>query len=205
VSRERPNQVNSPVPVGGAGDGERFRSTFELRYPSIHSYVLRRLGGSSNDVLDVTSQVFAVAWRRRAQIPDPPNDLLWLYGVARKILSRHWRSARRRERLEARLLLEAEVSDQATAAHGPEILRVRAAVRQLRTKDQEILRLVFWEQLSHAEAGEVLGCSSNAVAIRLHKVRRRLQSQLDWETARRPRGPQETGGRGEKGASSGSL
>jgi RNA polymerase sigma-70 factor, ECF subfamily len=36
----------------------------------------------------------------------------------------------------------------------------------------------MWEGLTHAETAHVLGCSTNAVAIRLHKARKRLQEEL---------------------------
>ncbi|WP_428122721.1 RNA polymerase sigma factor [Candidatus Poriferisodalis sp.] len=35
--------------------------------------------------------------------------------------------------------------------------------------------LVAWEELSHAEIGQVLGISPNASAIRVHRARKRLQ------------------------------
>jgi RNA polymerase sigma factor (sigma-70 family) len=165
---------------------------FELRYPSIHSYVLRRLGPASNDVVDVTSQIFAVAWRRRARIPAPPGDLPWLYGVARKIVSRHWRSSQRRQNLDDRLTNEARVPPVGALVADPEVLRVREAIGHLPPKDQEVLRLVFWEELSHAEVGEVLGCSANAVAIRLHKARQKLRVRLDRQSIPEIRGPSGT-------------
>ena len=44
--------------------------------------------------------------------------------------------------------------------------------------DQELLRLVAWEELSHAEIAEVMGISVNAVAIRLHRARARFEQAL---------------------------
>ena len=35
--------------------------------------------------------------------------------------------------------------------------------------------LVAWEQLSYAEAAQVLGCSPNAVGIRVHRARTRVR------------------------------
>lgn len=204
MSGERPHDVSLPVPDRGAGDEERFRSVFESRYSSIHSYVLRRLGPSSNDIADVTAQIFAVAWRRRAQIPQPPGDLPWLYGVGRKIVSRHRRSVQRRRNLEERLVNEAHVSQDPTVSPSPETLRVRTAIGRLRARDQELLRLVLWEGLSHAQAGDVVGCSANAVAIRLHKVRRRLYAELAKESAQRGRSTDDTDGGGEEAPKHGS-
>ena len=39
--------------------------------------------------------------------------------------------------------------------------------------------MVTWDELSNEEAAEVLGCSKNALAIRLHRARRRLARQME--------------------------
>jgi RNA polymerase sigma-70 factor (ECF subfamily) len=55
---------------------------------------------------------------------------------------------------------------------------VRAALLELRPFDREVVLLVYWDGLSHAEAASVLGCSVNAVALRIKKAKVRLQIQL---------------------------
>jgi RNA polymerase sigma-70 factor (ECF subfamily) len=162
----------------GPTDEDRFRSLFERRYQAIHRYAVRRMAASPADVLDVTAQVFAVAWRRLDRVPEAPHDLPWLYGVARKLVSRQQRTLQRRQRLADRLTAEALVSATEPAPPDPDGERVRVAIGRLRSKDQEVLRLVLWEGLSHADAGEVLHCSANAIALRLYKARQRLRSEL---------------------------
>jgi RNA polymerase sigma-70 factor (ECF subfamily) len=61
------------------------------------------------------------------------------------------------------------------------------ALRQLKDGEREALMLVYWEQLSYAEAGQVLGCSANAVAIRMHRAKTRLREVL--AAPREPRSP----------------
>jgi hypothetical protein len=80
----------------------RFRSLYEEHYRSIQAYAVRRVG-SPDDVADVVAEVFTIAWRRLARIPEPPADRLWLYGVARRVVAGKLRSARRRRQLTARL------------------------------------------------------------------------------------------------------
>ncbi|MGL4174104.1 MAG: RNA polymerase sigma factor [Actinomycetota bacterium] len=55
---------------------------------------------------------------------------------------------------------------------------VRQVLATLRPDDQEILRLLTWEELSHAEAAVVLDCSVNAVAIRASRARQRFARAL---------------------------
>jgi RNA polymerase sigma-70 factor (ECF subfamily) len=56
--------------------------------------------------------------------------------------------------------------------------RVVAALDRLSAREREALQLVLWEELSHAEAAQVLGCSANAVAIRVHRAKTRLRREL---------------------------
>ena len=53
------------------------------------------------------------------------------------------------------------------------------ALHALREEDREILMLVAWEELSHAEIGEAMGITPNAVAIRVHRARKRLSDRID--------------------------
>ena len=56
--------------------------------------------------------------------------------------------------------------------------RVVAALDRLSGREREALQLVLWDELSHADAAQVLGCSANAVAIRVHRAKARLRREL---------------------------
>jgi hypothetical protein len=56
--------------------------------------------------------------------------------------------------------------------------RVLAALGRLSDREREALQLVLWEELSHADAAQVLGCSANAAAIRVHRAKARLRGEL---------------------------
>jgi RNA polymerase sigma factor (sigma-70 family) len=122
------------------------------------------------------------AWRRLDQLPAPPEDRLWVFGVARRVIFRHLRGSTRRSRLAERLGSEAFVaSNKVDVAEGAvsDRLRVQAAIARLGRSDRDVLSLVFWEQLTHAEAAKLLGCSSNAVALRILKAKDRLRALLE--------------------------
>jgi DNA-directed RNA polymerase specialized sigma24 family protein len=48
----------------------------------------------------------------------------------------------------------------------------------LTEEDQEILRLVGWEELTVAEAAAVVGSSRATAAVRLHRARRKLRAAM---------------------------
>jgi RNA polymerase sigma-70 factor (ECF subfamily) len=150
---------------------------YARHHRAMYAYTYRRLAATGAEVNDVVAEVFAVAWRRLESIPAPPEDRLWLYGVARRCVARAQRSAFRRGRLEARLLEQAHASADRQPPSAVAVV-VHEAIEKLRPGEREAVQLVMWEGLSHAEAGQVLRCSANAVALRLHKARQRLRAEL---------------------------
>jgi RNA polymerase sigma factor (sigma-70 family) len=171
---------------------QRFSSLYREHYRSVWAYALRRVE-SDADVADVVADVFTIAWRRLSEMPDAPADLLWLYGVARRVVAGRRRSARRRRDLVARLQATALPASASTADLVTD--RVVEAVARLRPAEREVIGLIHWEQLSHDEAARVLGCSANAVAIRAHRARRRLRQALGELSEAGPAQPDARDGR----------
>jgi RNA polymerase sigma-70 factor (ECF subfamily) len=130
-------------------------------------------------VADVVAEVFMIAWRRLADVPPPPHDRFWLYGTARRVIAKRYRSASRWHNLLGRLAAEQHPKAQAApSADDPARERLLAAIRELKPAYREALLLVHWEQLTYAEAAEALGCSVNAVGIRVHRAKERLRTLL---------------------------
>ena len=155
---------------------DQFEALYAEHHAAIYVYVYRRLPAALSEVPDVVAEVFAVTWRRLDEMPAGAETRLWLFGLARHLLLNHRRGQRRRRRLFDRLSREASTVPQATAmADGGDAWLV-AAIERLPDAYREALRLVSWEGCSHAEAAAVLGCSVNAVALRLHKAKARLQA-----------------------------
>lgn len=152
---------------------ERFGVVFDACYRPLHAYARRRAGDAVAD--DIVAEALAVAWRRLDEIP-AGQELPWLYGVARRVIANQNRGEARRERLLVRLAGERSVRAEPAASDDPS--RLRAALARLRPEDQEVLRLAAWEQLGAAEIALVLGCNTNAAALRLSRARRRLRDQL---------------------------
>jgi RNA polymerase sigma-70 factor (ECF subfamily) len=53
------------------------------------------------------------------------------------------------------------------------------ALGRLRPSDQEVLRLVVWEELSHADVATSLGSSVAAVRQRFHRAKRALLKEFE--------------------------
>ena len=169
----------------------RFHRLYQAYFRPVQAYALNRLG-PVDEVADVVAEVFMTAWRRLADVPPPPDDRFWLYGTARRVISRRHRSASRRNNLIHRLATDRRQAEQhykghfAGAAPDPARERLLAAIARLKPADREALMLVHWEQLTYAEAAETLGCSVNAVGIRVHKAKARLRELLAAKTQTGP-------------------
>lgn len=168
----RPSVVTNAISTSPAA---RFDALFSDFQRSILAYTLRR-SASRADAEEAAAETFTIAWRKLASVP-AETPLPWLYAVARRVLANQRRAHGRRERLAALLTAREDV---ATPLHlgddvdGPAF----AALRTLSPADQEVLRLVAWEELGNQEIATVLGISPNAVAIRLHRARARYAAAL---------------------------
>lgn len=162
--------------VTGERDAAEFEALFHAHWSAVHAYARRRVT-SADDAHDVAAETFAVAWRRRADIPDG-HALPWLYRTAANVLSNRHRGDRRRGRLTAKLAGQPSsmTADPGDVAADDEV--IVAAFESLAEADREVLRLVAWEGLGNAEIAEVLGVSTNAVALRVSRARQRLEQAV---------------------------
>jgi RNA polymerase sigma-70 factor (ECF subfamily) len=152
----------------------RFEAVVADIYDPLQRYLRRRAPG--DEASDVLSDVLLTVWRRLDEMPEEAA-LPWSYGVARRTLANHRRSASRHLRLVSRLEAERPVfaDDPADRLEDPELAN---ALASLPAADQEVLRLWAWEQLEPREIAEVLGSTVNAVSLRLSRARKKLSDLL---------------------------
>ena len=153
----------------------RFDALFTEHQRAVLAYTMRRTPTLA-DAEDAASETFVIAWRKFDSVPaDAPVP--WLYAVARRVLANQRRGNGRRERLASLLKVEDDVPTPLRVGEdldGP----VFEALSSLSPADQEVLRLVAWEELGNQEMAQVLGISANAVAIRLHRARTRFAAAI---------------------------
>jgi RNA polymerase sigma factor (sigma-70 family) len=151
-----------------------FTGLYADHYPDVVRYGIRRLADADTSA-ELAQEVFEVAWRRRRDVPD--NGLPWLYGVARRLLANRWRAGRTRPPTQA-LTDAVHATDAFEPSSVAIVADLHAALATLSETDQEILRLIGWEQLTVAEAAVVLGSTRTATKVRLHRARRRFAAAL---------------------------
>lgn len=155
---------------------ERFSHLYRTHYTKVVAYARRRVGSTDN-ADEVVATTFEIAWRRLDVLLGADEPLAWLYGVARRCILSHYRDMDRRhlvQDVDLACAVDSASTEQSLETRD-KLERVIAAVRTLSETDQEILRLVGWEESSRDEIAEMLGISRMLVRTRISRARHRLR------------------------------
>lgn len=159
---------------------QRFRTLAELVAEPVRRYLARRTDAATAD--DVLNETLLVCWRKLDDVPaEPEEGIPWAIVVARNLLANAERAERRRGRLVGKIIAldpPAAVIEFAKADDDANAIAVRDALTRLRRDDAELLRLWAWDGLESPQLATVLGISANAAAIRLHRAKARLKTEL---------------------------
>jgi RNA polymerase sigma-70 factor (ECF subfamily) len=158
-----------------ASPNETLSSDFELffreNYSNLWRYVARRVPLGRAD--DVVSASFIVAWKKYSTVENP--SLPWLIRIA----SFEVANARRKQSREHRRAFSAVLEEFATPSGDHfDGAGVRSAMATLGESDQEVLRLVLWEELPREDIALVLGLSVNAVNVRYHRALQKFERSI---------------------------
>lgn len=163
---------------------EGFGELYDRYYDRLYAYAYRRTA-SRQETEDITSAIFEEVLRGigRFQWRDIPLSA-WLYRIANNVISDHYRQRYRAEAVEL-----ARVVETASDGQGPEEWiaqqegreAMKRALAALSQRDQDVINLVFFEDLPREEVARVLGCSVANVYVRLHRALQRLRRQMDEE------------------------
>jgi RNA polymerase sigma-70 factor (ECF subfamily) len=154
---------------------ERFERIFNGCHHAVCAYATRRVAAEA--VQDVVSETFMIAWRRYDELDGEP--LPWLFGIARRVVANQLRGSVRRHALRARLYAEPRPSQH--VPDGGRDLKLLSALAELPERDREALMLIAWEELDHRDGASVMGCSTAAFTVRVHRARRKLALALARE------------------------
>jgi RNA polymerase sigma-70 factor (ECF subfamily) len=147
----------------------RFRGLYAEAYAPVRRFASHR-GLQGADADDVVAEVFTIAWRRFDDIP-ADAAVPWLFGVARNVIRNHRRAVGRRAAL---ALVVPPVTPVPAPDEPADTSVMRAALDTLSEDDQEILRLVAWDDVPVADLPLALGCTAGAARVRLHRARQRF-------------------------------
>jgi RNA polymerase sigma-70 factor, ECF subfamily len=165
-------------------DGGAFAELYDFYLPRVYGFVYRRVQDRCV-AEDLTSMTFQRALEN-VRRSDFRNESFggWLYRVASNVVVDHVRRDRRHVPIGDLDLFE-EPRDPALDALAAALDRdqLRRALQGLSNSHQEVLVLRFYDDLDLTEICAVLGCSREALAVRLHRALRALRLAIAKESA----------------------
>jgi RNA polymerase sigma-70 factor, ECF subfamily len=167
--------------IAARADRAAFARLFAYYSPRVKAYLLR-LGLDGANAEEVTQEVMVAVWRKAASFdPAQASPSTWIYRIARNRRIDLFRRDRRAD-IDAEdpaLRPQAEqVPDAALEARQREA-RVRQAMAELPEAQRELVRVAFYEDLSHSEIAERTGVPLGTVKSRLRLAFAKLKGRLE--------------------------
>jgi RNA polymerase sigma factor (sigma-70 family) len=162
------------------GDAQAFDRLVEIYQDQI-ARLAHRLLGWRDDPDDLVQEVFLAALKQVRSFRGECSLGTWLTAITIRTC-RSWRRSWRRQL--KRLVNAAELYPRTVDSSDAPLLReevsamVREAVCRLAQLDREVVVLYYLEQRTVAEITEILGSSTGAIDVRLHRARGRLRESL---------------------------
>lgn len=162
-------------------DRAAYSELFAYYAPRVKSYLMR-LGADSALAEEITQDVMVTVWRKAALFDRSQASVsTWIFRVARNRRIDVFRRAKRPELdPEETMLLPSGVEAPDARIESMETeARVRAAMKDLPEEQVNLLRLAFYEGLSHSEiAGKLdlpLGTVKSRIRLAFAKMKARLE------------------------------
>ncbi len=153
---------------------------FTELYNQLHRHLFRYAKAQLHAIeaaQDVVSETFRIAWEKRDALKVEVNSArAYVMGIGKKVVLRHIQDRQRHPEdayEDARLhrLVTAGVDVAETVV---DVGRGKSIHEQLSPSDQLLVSLMTSPHLEAPDIAEILGFTSNAYAVRVHRVRRRI-------------------------------
>ena len=174
------------VAACATGDSAALGALIDRFQEPVYRFVARLLGSDGSDRDDLVQQTFVEIARSSARFRRRSTVRVWIFGIAANLTRNQIRSIVRQRKLETQL---AAVPPLASSRPDVELERhqlvgkLRIALAELPHPLREALVLCEIEEMTAAEAADVLGTREGTVWRRVHEARRALQAALAQEDA----------------------
>src|SRR5215467_10832516 len=162
------------------------RTELETHHSESYGWALSCCARSSIEAESVLQTVYLKALTGKARYEGKSSFKTWLFAVIRRTAADE-----RRRQILRRLLLDRRQASSAPAAiespdeavHRAELQRlVREALARLPRRQREVLQLVFYHDLSLAEAAQVMNVSLGSARTHYERGKKQLRRQMEgWQ------------------------
>lgn len=160
----------------GAGETPAGAQLFDRHFGALSRFFRNKAGDAADDLIQ---QTLLACLEARARFEGKASFRTFLFAIARNVLYSHYRG-RSAEPPDFSVSCIAELAPSAAsmiAAAG----RQRSLLEALRTiplQFQIVLELAYWERLTAAEIGEVVGAPEGTVRTRLRRAKELVAKEL---------------------------
>ena len=159
------------VAAAAAGDRAALEALLRRHYDRIHGLAWR-LTGSRADAEDIAQEVCCALVEKIGSFRGEAKFTTWLTGITFNAARDFRRRRRSLAGLTEKLAVLAGLADAPDGRDAYDAVWLKSAVARLKAALRDTVVLIAGEQLTHAEAAEVLGIAEATVAWRMHEVRR---------------------------------
>ncbi len=159
----------------GAGDAQAFRVLLERHYDRIYRLAYRFFGNQA-DAEDIAQDVCLALPKKLKSFAGRARFSTWIYQVVLNVCRDQLRSQTSRRALNQAYGEVSEITRAADRDTKAQIDWLYAALDRLSPQLRETAILVLAEELTHAQAGAVLGIKEATVSWRMHELRKELKA-----------------------------
>ncbi|KFL29860.1 RNA polymerase sigma70 [Devosia riboflavina] len=159
------------------GDAEAFAELIEDQYDRIYRTAWRWCG-NGHDAEDIAQDVCVRLGAALQSFDGRSAFSRWVYRITLNMV-RDWQRAGRRRGAHVDAYAEiAPTEEAATQEDAATSSQLWAAVRNLPEKQRDAVLLVYAEEMSHAQAAEIMGIKEATVSFHVHEARKTLRGLL---------------------------
>ena len=176
-----------------SGDNAAFGILVEKYQKSVHDLIWRKIG-DYHDAEDITQDAFLQAYKKLSTLKNPDQFAGWLYVIANRLCIDWMRKQKLIQQRKPAMqslentpveeieessytqhLLEQRVTERTEYRHA----LVQRLLEKLPENERMVVTLYYLDEMSTKEIGKYLGVPVNTIASRLHRARKRLQTDRE--------------------------
>ena len=157
------------------GDAQAFQMLLEAHYERIYRLAFRFFGNQA-DAEDITQDVCLALPKKLKSFAARAQFSTWIYQVVINACRDQLRSQSSRKSLDEAYGEVSELNRAAAIDTTAQIRWLYSALDSLSPQLRETAVLVLADDLTHAQAGEILGIKEKTVSWRLHEIRKQLKT-----------------------------
>lgn len=164
---------SSLVSAAIGGDRDAFGELLHRHYDRIHA-IAWQMTGSRADADDIAQDVCCLLVEKIGSFRGEAKFSTWLCGIVVNCCRDHHRRRRSFQGFTQKLTVLAGLARGPDGRDLHDQVWIDSAIGRLKPAYRDTVTLVVGQQLTHAEAAEVLGITESTVSWRMHEVRRIL-------------------------------